>query len=285
MPNVEYYQNLFAKEKGDLAQTVLITGPYGAGKSFVTDLIRRRFLSAEQISKEEDTLTVDIPGNKTRISLERIQAMREFLSRSPLFGPYKFAVVHHADFMTTEAQNALLKTLEEPSPSAVIVLVSSYGRVLPTICSRAQVLRVDPVPPGASDMYDQWALYHAGLADRLRTDETTRAWYQERETRVLETIGSSLVSRSHLISEYGKDQAFSTEDEILVWSLTWRHVLYGMLGQNVHPSGTLYSSTNGGLALSEVVRILRLIQDTGDRLFFTQMRADLAWERALFSLP
>jgi DNA polymerase-3 subunit delta' len=65
-------------------------------------------------------------------------------------------VLEGADTMNDEAANALLKTLEEPPPYVVLLLLTDRpGQVLPTIASRCQPVRFDPVPPGE-------------LAERLR---------------------------------------------------------------------------------------------------------------------
>jgi DNA polymerase-3 subunit delta' len=57
-------------------------------------------------------------------------------------------VIAEADRMNEEAQNALLKTLEEPAGFAHFILISSApGRLLPTIPSRCQLVRFGPVPP------------------------------------------------------------------------------------------------------------------------------------------
>ena len=56
-------------------------------------------------------------------------------------------LIEGADRANEQAQNALLKALEEPSPRQMFVLVADEpGRLLPTIRSRAQLLRVGPVP-------------------------------------------------------------------------------------------------------------------------------------------
>lgn len=55
----------------------------------------------------------------------------------PYFSPHKIYIIPEADLMTTEAQNALLKTIEEPPEYAVIMLLTSNaGALLPTILSR-----------------------------------------------------------------------------------------------------------------------------------------------------
>ena len=66
---------------------------------------------------------------------------------TPSRGRAKVFVVREADRITTQAQNALLKTLEEPPGTTYLVLlVTSIDRLLPTTLSRCQVVEFDPLP-------------------------------------------------------------------------------------------------------------------------------------------
>ena len=61
----------------------------------------------------------------------------------PYQGPYKVYIIDHADLMTPQAQNALLKTIEEPPQYAVIMLLTENAEaLLPTINSRCVMLRL-----------------------------------------------------------------------------------------------------------------------------------------------
>ena len=64
----------------------------------------------------------------------------------PYSGPYKVYIIGEAEKMTAQAQNAILKTLEEPPQYAVIILLTSnVNSLLPTILSRCVVLNMKPV--------------------------------------------------------------------------------------------------------------------------------------------
>ena len=70
------------------------------------------------------------------------------LSRLPMAGDRKIAIIDDASAMNDEAANAFLKTLEEPPPKALIMLiVDNLDALLPTIRSRCQVIRFDPLLP------------------------------------------------------------------------------------------------------------------------------------------
>ena len=64
----------------------------------------------------------------------------------PYSGPYKVYIINEAEKMTAQAQNAILKTLEEPPQYAVIILLTAnVNSLLPTILSRCVVLNMKPV--------------------------------------------------------------------------------------------------------------------------------------------
>ena len=71
-------------------------------------------------------------------------------SKSPASAPYRVAIVDAADDLNRNAANALLKTLEEPPPRGVILLVChAPGRLIRTIRSRCRTLKLAPLPEAA----------------------------------------------------------------------------------------------------------------------------------------
>ena len=100
------------------------------------------------VRREED------PNNKDRLRKTLgVQAVREQLVDDVIVKPYQSAfkvyIVPEAEKMTTEAQNAILKTLEEPPSYAVILLlVTRADALLPTIRSRCVTLSFSPLTEG-----------------------------------------------------------------------------------------------------------------------------------------
>ncbi|MDD3705451.1 MAG: DNA polymerase III subunit delta' [Clostridiaceae bacterium] len=79
----------------------------------------------------------------------KIKQIREIIndsSKKPFESGYKIIIIDNADKMTNDAQDAFLKTLEEPPEKTVFILLSeNYSLLLPTIVSRCQVYRFKPV--------------------------------------------------------------------------------------------------------------------------------------------
>lgn len=130
------------------------------------------------LSEHPDVGTV-IPFNRN----VRIKAIRD-LEREANFRPFeakaRFFIVDHAEKMADPAANALLKTLEEPSSTTHIFLITSRpDSLLPTIRSRCQTLRFAPVNADEIEKYliEEKAFTHdeARLAARLSRGSIGRA--------------------------------------------------------------------------------------------------------------
>jgi DNA polymerase-3 subunit delta' len=98
---------------------------------------------------------------------QRDRSLKSFLEKRPSRGRRKIAIVDEAHWMTEEAQNALLKTLEEPPDGVVLVLVTANsGALLPTILSRVQRVPWRALEPAEMAAY---------LADATGYDDADRA--------------------------------------------------------------------------------------------------------------
>jgi DNA polymerase-3 subunit delta' len=90
------------------------------------------------------------PNEKNKISVDDIRQASQVLYIQPLEAPFKVLIIRDADTMNPQAQNALLKTLEEPPGNSKIILTSAKPRAfLLTILSRCQRLDFLPVPTEA----------------------------------------------------------------------------------------------------------------------------------------
>lgn len=89
-----------------------------------------------------DRIYADTTG--LSIGIEQIRELEHRISLRPYQSPWSVLIINNADLLTTEAQNALLKTLEEPPPHGKIILESQTANVfLPTIISRCEGISLE----------------------------------------------------------------------------------------------------------------------------------------------
>ena len=142
---LENFRRAFAV--GRMPHALMVSGhPRGAGSDFAEALLGMIFQETQSIKLRQH---VDIqwiePESKSRqIKVdEQIRPLIEFIGMTSYAGGWKAAVILFADRMNLNAQNALLKTLEEPPAHSLLVLVTdSPAALLPTIRSRSQYVDV-----------------------------------------------------------------------------------------------------------------------------------------------
>lgn len=95
----------------------------------------------QEYARGPDLLLVE--PEKDSIGIQKVRALQKFLQRKPYSSPIKTAVITQAEKLTLPAQNALLKTLEEPPDnSQIILLCPAESELLPTVVSRCFIKRL-----------------------------------------------------------------------------------------------------------------------------------------------
>lgn len=95
-----------------------------------------------------DLYLIQAAKDRASIGVDAIRELGGQLAMRPQAGDYQVAVIEPAEIMTREAANALLKTLEEPAEQTVLILMSEQaGRLMATILSRCQRIRLTPPEP------------------------------------------------------------------------------------------------------------------------------------------
>ena len=129
---------------------VLLSGPAGVGKAAIAADIAMELLGmdAAKLANYPYFRHLGASSDKS-IAIDAIRELGSFLARKVPGGGRRVVLIEAAERLTVEAQNALLKTLEEPPEGTILVLTSSNERaLLPTIISRVQRLNVSR-PPAA----------------------------------------------------------------------------------------------------------------------------------------
>jgi DNA polymerase-3 subunit delta' len=105
--------------------------------------------SAEEVAEDSKSRTGAKPSRQ--IKIDQVRALQAFLAVGTHRAGLRIAIVRPAEAMNVSTANALLKSLEEPPPGTLFLLVSSQpARLLPTIRSRCQALDVAPPQRGAA---------------------------------------------------------------------------------------------------------------------------------------
>ncbi len=168
---VEQFRRALAR--GRLASSFLFVGPPGIGKRMFALKLAQSLLCENAAEADlnpcgtcpaclqviagshPDVDVVAKPAERSSIPIESFigpkeRRMREGLCHSiglkPVSGRRRIGIIDDADWLNVEGANCLLKTLEEPPPRSVLILIgTSLARQLPTIRSRCQVVRFAPL--------------------------------------------------------------------------------------------------------------------------------------------
>ncbi|HEY5811663.1 MAG TPA: ATP-binding protein [Terrimicrobiaceae bacterium] len=128
-----------AQRASRLAHAYLLTGPVGSGKSWLAERIAALVLDCapEDVIAHPDLHAVQPESKSRRIVIEQIRQLAHTIHRKPLRAQTKVAIVYDAERMQQQAANAFLKTLEEPPPGSLILLLSTVPEaILETVISR-----------------------------------------------------------------------------------------------------------------------------------------------------
>lgn len=144
-------------EKEKLPHALLFSGPKGVGKrATAADLVKNLFCEkgnacgtcrgCRHLAGEIHPDFRVVKG-ETSIKIDELRAIRKEVYEPPFEAPVRVILIDNAEVMTREAANALLKTLEEPPPSNVFILVTSREQDIPlTVRSRCMRLGFGPLP-------------------------------------------------------------------------------------------------------------------------------------------
>jgi len=149
-------QLMRSAQAGRIVHALLFTGPRGTGKKTMAVIFARAVLCAGDHKpcdlcpackkclngSHPDVHYVRKAPDKKQITIDQIRDLTETMSLGSYEGGMKIAIIEQADLMNDNAQNALLKTLENPTGDTLFFLLTEApGTLLPTIVSRCLQVR------------------------------------------------------------------------------------------------------------------------------------------------
>lgn len=127
-----------------VSHAYMFEGPNGIGKNTMARELAAILLEMENLFNSPDYIEIKPDGNSIKIA--QIRKLQSDIFVKP-YKSYKIYVIDEAQKMTVEAQNALLKTLEEPPKYAIIILITDNKEsLLDTIKSRCEIIKFTPIP-------------------------------------------------------------------------------------------------------------------------------------------
>ena len=145
-------------EKDRISHAYLFSAKKGSGKSKLAfEFAKASFCEESQLDScgscincrkmdhqnHPDFKIISVLEGKSAISIDQIRELKKEIAYKPYDSDHKIYIIESAEKMTKEAANSLLKTLEEPpSFATIILLVEDSGRLLPTLVSRCQQIKL-----------------------------------------------------------------------------------------------------------------------------------------------
>ena len=186
-----------------------------------------------------DLMLVQAESEGGTLKVEQVREVQKFLSLKPYLSPYKIAIFLRFQEANANAQNALLKTLEEaPSYALLLLTADNVEQLLPTIVSRCEILRLRPLTVEAVAEFLQTRQVSAeqaqflahlsggrpGYVLRLSNDEKALAFRAEKLDDLAGLLGAPRRERFAYADKLARDKdAF--RQTLLLWLSYWRDVL------------------------------------------------------------
>ena len=232
---------------------------------------------------------------KKEIQIIQIRDLKWKMSLKPYVAPFKVAIIDDAHNMNQEAQNSLLKTLEEPKGKAVLILITEYpDQLFQTILSRAQEIKFYPVPKKeitdylssegiSQDEIRELGDFYLGLPGRAISflkEPAKGAFFKRAEADLVKMTKSPLALRF----QYAKELAENKEvlNEILQhWQVQLRKKLLFKLNAETKKEEFLLG---GKYSVAQIKNFLESLQNARHLISSTNANQRLILECLLLDL-
>ena len=169
-----------AIEINKTSHSYIFCGTEGIGKKLIAKELAKEILCLEEKKADcncKSCIEFDSDNNPDfqlieaidgKIKIEQIRQMQRKVAEKPIISNNKVYIIDDADTMTTEAQNCLLKTLEEPPEYITIILIcTNEGNLLSTIKSRCTRMQFEPIKEDELKKYIKSKLPDEQISDNI----------------------------------------------------------------------------------------------------------------------
>lgn len=164
------------------------------------------------------TLETSIKQNTQSIGIEDIKYMQKKIFLKPIKSEQKAIIIDEAELLTIEAQNALLKILEEPPEHTLLILsTTTKETLLPTILSRCKIVQLEEKQTKLSEKEQEElqtfleALPEMGIGERLKKAETLA---KDKDKAIEYITKLILVAREYLLQSSNKKSIKQLSNQI-----------------------------------------------------------------------
>ena len=316
-------------ERGTLAHAYLLVGPRHVGKMTLSINLAQALNCTETeppcggctscqkigLAKHADVHIIGLSRSedseetrsRTEIGIDQIREMQHSSSLPPFEGNYKVFIIDGAEFLSREAANCLLKTLEEPVDKVVFILLTANDRLLPTtVVSRCQRLELAPLAAGEVEttLYSHWGIEQPRAKLLARLSHGCLGWAisaasgdgliqqrVEKLDRLLNTVNADYEERfsyvTQLVALFRKSREL-VQEVLDLWLDWWRDLMLVKVGcddsiTNVDFEAILFKMA-GGYSLAQIRTFIDSIQAAGEQLR-QNANPQLVLEVLMLSIP
>ncbi len=211
----EYAKDVFRNilQKGSLAHAYIFFGPGGTGKSLFANEVTKslncidmdgdvdpcdKCISCRKVDSgtSSDVIRISLEKGRKQIGIDEVRTLQGSAALKPVESDLKTFIINDTDKLSEEAFNCLLKTLEEPPPSTLIILLVNSMDALPeTIVSRCQVIRFFSLPVNLVNSY---------LQEQFKVEKDISEW--------ISTLSGGSIGYATMIN----DEGLFKKNELLV---------------------------------------------------------------------
>lgn len=216
-------------EADAFSHAYMFLGPEGIGKRTLAQELAVRIRQTQHVTMDPDISTVTVTPE---FGVEEMRHILESVRLRPMSGTRKAVILDNAQLLNTQSANALLKTLEEPTSSTIIFLISTNRSLPKTILSRCQVFAFNRFTLADMESFvEREAL--SVQPDAMRLANGSVAWLRkiiedpgfltqlkEHEQTLRQLIASNVAGRMLAVQTLSAKSAQELETIFAVWGKT-----------------------------------------------------------------